>query len=245
MWFLLVALMLTGCVDHVGLYRERGKSRFLLYEPYVADLGRADRDLKDGFIFSVITDEKIVALTFDDGPSENTEKIVSTLKRLGCPATFFLVAANLSPVTVEPYRNSLFRTEVHGHTHYHSPPLGMETRFADVARARAAFASLGISPSYFRPPYGEIDAELLNALRANGLTGMLWSLDSLDWNHLSGNDLVDRVVSNIRNGDIILCHETSWTADVLEKIITGIRAKGFNIVQLEYLLTFLKSPSPQ
>ena len=78
----------------------------------------------------------------------------------------------------------------------------------------------------------------------NDLTGILWSLDSLDWTELKGDKLAGRVVSNVQSGDIVLFHETPWTAEELEVIISGIRGNGFKIVPLEYLLWFPKGPSP-
>ena len=204
---LMMILLLGGCAGG-----DRRTGRFLLYEQYRTDLSRLGSGLKDAFVFSVITDKKVVTITFDDGPSKSSDKILSTLKRLDTPATYFLVAANVTLENFSPYRDALFGTELHGYLHSNFLSLDRESSFAQVSRARTAFATLGIKPEYFRPPYGNITVDLKDALRANNLTGILWSLDSLDWNHLAGDKLVQRVVSNVTNGDIILFHETPWTA---------------------------------
>jgi peptidoglycan/xylan/chitin deacetylase (PgdA/CDA1 family) len=243
----IIVLYLTGCAGIDGKIKDAGKGkpcRFLLYDQYTDYLGRKDMSLKDAFVFSVQTEEKIVSITFDDGPSGSSEKILSTLKRLDCPAAFFLIAGNIGPDNIEQYRDPLFETYIHGYSHDNFSTYDREKCFAEVRKARIAFETLGIKSKYFRPPYGAINNDLKDALKENNLTGILWSLDSLDWAKLVGGTLLDRILSNIQNGDIILFHETPWTAIELENIIAGIRDKGFTIVPLNYLLKFPKCLSP-
>jgi peptidoglycan-N-acetylglucosamine deacetylase len=244
---LIFAIVLTGCAGPGIKTKEAGKAkpnRFILYDQYADYLGRKDMSLKDAFVFSVLTEEKIVAITFDDGPSRSSEKILAVLKKLDCPAAFFLVAGDIDSCNIEQYRGPLIETYIHGYAHDNFSTYDKEKCFTEVRRACIVFEMLGIKPKYFRPPYGAINDDLKNALKENNLTGILWSLDSLDWAELSGDKLADRVVSNVQNGDIVLFHETPWTAEELDKIISGIRGKGFRIVPLEYLLKFPKSPPP-
>jgi peptidoglycan-N-acetylglucosamine deacetylase len=239
---------LSGCTGSGVNLVEQGKAKpdaFLLYDQYADYLGRKDIKLKDAFIFAVSSPEKIVAITFDDGPSANSGKILSILKKLECPAAFFLVAENMNSENIEQYRDPLFETYIHGYTHENYTVYDKEKCFTEVEKARNVFESLGIKSEYFRPPYGAFNDNLREALAENKLTGILWSLDSLDWAGLSDSDLSRRVISNVRAGDIILFHETPWTPDELERIVTGIREKGFRIVSLKYLLQFPKCPSPE
>ena len=246
-YLFMIVFILTGCAGNYSKIREPDKGRpcrTFLYDQYTDYLGRKDKDLKDAFVFSVHTEEKIVAITFDDGPSNNSEKILSTLKDLDCPAAFFLIAGNIRIDNIEQYRNPLFETGIHGFTHDNFSTYDEEKCFAEVGRAFNAFEAFGIKPEYFRPPYGAISDDLKNALKDNNLTGILWNFDSLDWTKLSGEKLLERVLANIQNGDIVLFHETPWTAKELKNIIAGIRDKGFTIVPLNYLLKFPKCPSP-
>ena len=246
-WLVIIVLYLTGCAGIDGKIMDAGKGkpcRFLLYDQYTDYLGRKDMSLKDAFVFSVLTEKKIVAITFDDGPSRSSEKILSILKRLDCPAAFFLIAGNIGPDNIEQYRDQLFETYIHGYSHDNFSIYDREKCFAEVSKARIAFETLGIKSKYFRPPYGAINNDLKDTLKENDLTGILWSLDSLDWAELSGDKLASRVVSNVQSGDIVLFHETPWTAIELENIIAGIRDKGFTIVPLNYLLKSPKCPSP-
>lgn len=247
-WLVIIVLYLTGCAGIDGKIMDAGKGkpcRFLLYDQYTDYLGRKDLDLKDAFVFSVQTEEKIVAITFDDGPSGSSEKILSALIKLACPVAFFLVAGNIGLNSIDKYRDPLFEIYIHGYTHDNFSTYDKEKCFSEVGKARNAFEVFGIKLKYFRPPYGAITDDLKNALKENNLTGILWSLDSLDWAELSGDKLASRVVSNVQSGDIVLFHETPWTAIELENIIAGIRDKGFTIVPLNYLLKFPKCPSPQ
>ncbi len=244
----IVLAALNGCSWLGGKLTKEEKAeqcRFLLYDQYADYLGRKDIKLEDAFVFAVSSPEKIVAITFDDGPSANSEKILSILKKLECPAAFFLVAENMNSENIEQYRDPLFETYIHGYVHENYTTYDKEKCFAEVEKARNVFESLGIKSEYFRPPYGAFNDYLREALAENKLTGILWSFDSLDWAGLAGDDLAGRVVSNVRDGDIILFHETPWTPDELEKIVTGIRGKGFRIVPLKDLLQFPKCPSPE
>jgi|GEM_PF-2021011 peptidoglycan/xylan/chitin deacetylase (PgdA/CDA1 family) len=244
----IVLAVLNGCAWLGGKLAKEEKAepcRFLFYDQYADYLSRKDIKLKDAFVFGVSSKEKIVAITFDDGPSENSGKILSILKELECHAAFFLVAENMNFENIVQYREPLFETYIHGYSHEKYTAYDREKCFEEVEKARNVFESMGITSEYFRPPYGAFNDNLKEALAGNKLTGVLWSLDSLDWAGLSGNDLTGRVVSNVRDGDIILFHETPWTPDELERIVTGIREKGFRIVPLKYLLQFRKCPSPE
>ncbi len=246
-WLTVIVLCLSGCAGPDIKIKETGiagPNRFLLHDQYADYLGRKEMSLKDAFVFSVMSQERIVSITFDDGPSMNSEKILSILKRLECPAAFFLVAGNIGPENIGQYRDPLFETYMHGYSHDNFSTYNREKCFAEVRKARIAFETSGIESKYFRPPYGAINNDLKDSLEENDLTGILWSLDSLDWTELSGGMLAGRVVSNVQNGDIVLFHETPWTADELEEIIAGIRGKGFTIVPLEYLLMYQKGSSP-
>lgn len=244
----IIVIALTSCAGLGGKMAKPGKAeplRFLLYDQYTTYLSRKDVLLKDSFVFGVSSSEKILAITFDDGPSANSEKILSILKKLQCPAAFFLVAENMNSENIEQYRDPIFETYIHGYAHENYTTYDKGKCFAEVGRACKVFESLGIMSEYFRPPYGAFNDDLKEALAENNLTGILWSLDSLDWAGLADDGLAERVISNVKYGDIILFHETPWTPDELERIVTGIREKGFTIVPLKHLLQFPKCPSPQ
>jgi peptidoglycan/xylan/chitin deacetylase (PgdA/CDA1 family) len=241
---------LTGCVSTASrktadLSVPVKQGRFLLHDQYMVYLSRKDITLKDSFIFSVRAQENIVAITFDDGPSKNTDRILATLKNLDCPAVFFLIGDNILPETAVQYGDPLFEKCIHGYEHENVSIYDNQECLIEVGKARIVFELFGMKSQYFRPPYGAITDGLKIALNDNKLTGVLWSLDSLDWTGLANQGLVDRVVDNVYPGDIILFHETPWTADELELIVKGIREKGFRIVPLSELLHYPKTPSPK
>lgn len=141
----IAVLALTGCAGIDGKIKDADNikpTRFLLYDQYTTYLGRKDIKLKDAFVFGVSSNEKIVAITFDDGPSANSEKILSILKRLECPAAFFLVPENMNPEDVEQYRDPLFETYIHGFKHENFTTYDKEKCFAEVGRACKVFESL-------------------------------------------------------------------------------------------------------
>ncbi len=218
---------------------------FSLYEPYRVFLAGEDKDLVQAFAFRADTDEKIVALTFDDGPTAHARQITATLEGHACPATFFLIAGRLDEANLAAYDHELFEVGIHGYEHRKFTIYDRETSHDQIHRARQAMQGLGLFPRYFRPPYGVINGDLKDALQTEGLSGILWSLDSLDWNSLAGEDLVKQVTSGLCPGTIVLLHECPATAKALPGIIEGIRAQGFHIVPLESLLYHPRHPFPE
>lgn len=95
----------------------------------------------------------------------------------------------------------------------------------------------GFQIKYFRPAYGIIDKDIAEILRLNNLKGIIWSLDSQDWNRFRGKKLIDNIINNIDNGDIILFHDRIDISD-LKKIIIKIKSKGFKIVSLKNLTRY-------
>lgn len=95
----------------------------------------------------------------------------------------------------------------------------------------------GFQIKYFRPANGIIDKDMAEILRLNNLKGIIWSLDSQDWNRFRGKKLIDNIINNIDNGDIILFHDRIDVSD-LKKIIIKIKSKGFKIVSLKNLTRY-------
>lgn len=231
-----------GCAIKPAPSQDTAIPGFALYDPYRVFLARQDQAVAQAFVYRARTQQKVVALTFDDGPTADARKIVDVLQENFCPATFFLIAGKVNGDNLEPYRDELFEIGLHGYEHKNFALYDRAASFDQVHFARQAMHELGFYPRYFRPPYGVIDANLQDALQTQGLAGILWSLDSFDWNNTAGGALVERVVTGASAGDIILLHECPATTEALPMIIEGIRARGFHIVPLELLLHFPRQP---
>jgi peptidoglycan/xylan/chitin deacetylase (PgdA/CDA1 family) len=184
----------------------------------------------------------LVALTFDDGPGPLSEATIAILRSAGARATFFLVGKELSgwPLLVNIPSEELTVGTVGDHTWNHVSLLGKTyaTLVSEVVSTQRAIAqTTGAPVVLFRPPYGAHDAFIDGFLQTHGLLEVLWSIDSLDSQGASPDEILARVSSGLRPGAIILMHENrSTTLHVLPSILSLIKARGFKPVSVEQLL---------
>lgn len=200
-------------------------------------------------VYFVPVREKVVALTFDDGPNEPaTSQILDALKSHQVKATFFLIGAN-----VERYPETARRIKAEGHlignhTFRHSRfDQSDATAIAqDIISGRRAIETVtGVTPLWFRPPYGINGPGMEETCRAQGMAIVGWSADANDWNPHPVEELVDSIVSQAMPGDIILLHD-GWetrpgadrrnTVAAVPLIIEKLKAQGFRFVTVPELL---------
>jgi peptidoglycan/xylan/chitin deacetylase (PgdA/CDA1 family) len=186
---------------------------------------------------------KAVALTFDDGPSEYTPRILATLRRLHVPATFFVVGNEVER------RPNLVRRELaagmdvgnHSYSHPYRPPFDRQPHLRirrEIAQGRAVLTSLGHDPTLFRPPGGTYSDYVLEAAGAVGERIVLWSVDPTDWEPgITWKQVARNVLGAVRPGSIVIMHDgggdRSATVRALPKIIRGIRKQGLRLVRVD------------
>ena len=194
----------------------------------------------------VETNEKIVALTFDDGPKPDyTEKILDILKKEGVKATFFLVGRE-----IRKHSEQAKEIVAHGHelgnhsfTHHRMIFLGYGQVVREISDTSDAIREVGYSgPILFRPPYGKKLLVLPYYLEKIGMPSITWDLQPESYPEIA-NDAgrISRyVVSEARPGSIVLLHvmNKSRTAsiDAVEGIIDGLRKRGYSFVTVSELL---------
>ena len=195
--------------------------------------------------------KKIIALTFDDGPSRQTRRIVSRLLRFDAGATFFQTGnafrSRHQPIGRYERRHGL---TLGSHTTTH-PDLGKLSRRAqrrEILRgARAITRRGGPYPRLFRPPYDSYNADTLYALRDLGMRIVLQTVDTQDWHDLATRKtIVQRALQGVRPGGIILMHDgggdRTETVAALPRIIKALHAQGYRLVNVPTLLR--ENPPP-
>ncbi|MCL2356003.1 MAG: polysaccharide deacetylase family protein [Defluviitaleaceae bacterium] len=189
----------------------------------------------------------MVALTFDDGPAAHTEHIVNLLEYHDARATFFVVGRRL-----EARRDIVFEAgnEIANHTFHHQIMTAMRDD-ADIiydiqAGSRAIYALIGESPPIVRPPGGAVNNRVARVAGETGYALVMWSIDTLDWRDRNANVIYQRIMSNVREGDIILLHDTHrTTALAMERVIPRLIEEGFQLVTVSELLHYTYgSPEP-
>ncbi|MHB8657745.1 MAG: polysaccharide deacetylase family protein [Solirubrobacteraceae bacterium] len=196
------------------------------------------------------TRRRLVALTFDDGPSPYTPQIVSVLARMRTPATFFVVGQQL-PLFAAGVHDELRHGFVIGdHTENHPWMIQLRpaAQLAQITDVAAQLHHLGApAPLLFRPPYGAYDQVTLGILHRLGMLGVMWSVDPGDWRRPGTRAIVSGVLSAVHPGSIVLMHDgggdRTQTVAALPSIIRGLRRRGYRLVSVPQLMA-IDPPAP-
>lgn len=182
----------------------------------------------------------MVALTFDDGPlPEPTNKILDIFKTYNAHATFFVIGELAIAFPEILQRAVSLGCQIGNHTYTHpklaeiSPQevLSQINSTDDVIKK-----ALGKYPSIMRPPYGN-RSKSVDALMNTPL--ILWSLDTLDWEHLNANTTADIVLGSVKDGDIVLMHDIyDPTVEAVSVIVPELIERGFQLVTVEELARY-------
>ncbi len=192
---------------------------------------------QDGFIE---VEQKKVALTFDDGPSENpeiTNRLLDELNTRGVKATFFLLGVNAekNPETVKRIAEEGHLLGNHSYSHINIEQASDEEVIADFQKSREVIEEItGVKLEFLRPPYGIWREELEEVI---GLVPVMWSVDPLDWNTDNVEKIVNKVVTDTEENDIILMHDSSESSiEAAICIIEHLTEAGFEFVTVDELL---------
>ncbi|MDR1136002.1 MAG: polysaccharide deacetylase family protein [Clostridiales Family XIII bacterium] len=191
-------------------------------------------------------EKPMVALTFDDGPSKFTPRIIELLAQSEGRATFCVVGGR-----VEAYSDTIKQavaqgSEVIGHSWDHKQftrLTGDELRFEISATNKAIYNVTGIMPTMYRPPYGSVNSAVSAISQEMGMSIVNWSIDTLDWKKRKSNSVYNAIMSKVTDGSIVLCHDLyGSTADAMERVIPELTAQGYQLVTLSELFSFSKEP---
>ena len=165
--------------------------------------------------------------------NEDTQTLIDILEKFHVKTTFFVVGdwAEKYPESVKALHDAGHEVMSHSNHHDHFNSLSADQIVADVTASNERIAAAsGVTPTLIRCPYGEYDDHVISAVRSLGMEPIQWDVDSLDWKDYGEQNIIDTILENksLRNGSIILCHNgAKYTADALEKIITGLQEKGY------------------
>ncbi|WP_329453978.1 polysaccharide deacetylase family protein [Streptomyces sp. NBC_01497] len=170
-----------------------------------------------------------VGLTFDDGPSGQTNSLLGALTQNGLRATMFNEGQYAATYTAQVRAQVAAGMWVGNHTwdHPHMTQLSQADMDSQISRTQQAIANAGGgTPKLFRPPYGETNSTLKSVEGKYGLTEIIWDVDSQDWNGAS-TDAIVQAVGRLTNGQVILMHD--WPANTLAavpRIAQTLSSKG-------------------
>jgi len=170
-----------------------------------------------------------VALTFDDGPNSNTSTLLNVLKNAGVRASFFNIGTNAknNPSLVAAEQAAGMWIGNHSWTHPHLTQLSSAQMASEISQTQQAIQQVtGSAPRLFRPPYGETNATLRSVESQYGLTEVLWSVDSQDWNG-AGTSQIVQAAGTLQAGGVILMHDGYQSTNAaIPQIVSNLAGRG-------------------
>lgn len=188
-------------------------------------------------VVSTIDPEKpVVAITFDDGPSQYTKEIIKTLKENDCNATFFVLGNK-----VEAYQDVIRESikngnEIGNHSYNHKwlSRLSKEKIMEQINKTQDILQqTVNYTPTHLRPTYGSVNQRIKNTTK---LSITLWTIDTKDWKLKNVDRIVERAIKDIEDGDIILMHDIfERSSEALKKLIPLLKEQGYQLVTISEL----------
>jgi len=213
---------------------------------YMSLLVWGSMDIRAGFYMPVTcqvpTQQKVVALTFDDGPlPQFTPQVLDILQAHQVPAAFFCIGKNI------PGNEGLLkRAHEEGHLignhsyshHFWFDLFGAGRMLEELQQTDTHVQQVtGQRPLFFRPPYGVTNPNLSKAVRKGGYFPLGWNIRSLDTVIKEEGTLLERITGKLQPGSIILLHDSAAvTVQVLPALITYLHNNGYTIERIDKLL---------
>ncbi|KAL2436427.1 hypothetical protein ABEF95_009821 [Exophiala dermatitidis] len=225
---------------------------YIIYKPSAWLISHFQRRWPD-VLFHLSTDQKIAALTIDDGPSCHTRKIQAVLDAHGAKATFFIIGSHIPGHEETLHQMILNGHELANHAMYDEPSRSLSTvqltrQIKDVdAQLDQIYESVRCRRrrhKYFRPGSGFFTAQMRRTASSLGHRIVLGDIYPHDaqipfWRLNSRH-----ILSMVRPGGIIVCHDRKWTPPMLSVVLPELRKRGYRVVTVTELLS-LESGSRQ
>ncbi len=193
-----------------------------------------------------VKNKKVIALTFDDGPTPGyTDKILKILRKYNVKATFFVIGSKAQKYPSLVRREANYGHEIANHTYTHPKisKLSFKAYKTEMKKTQNVVKKItGSTPVLMRPPYGDLNESATRYTQKLGFKMILWSWDqdTRDWSHPGVNTIVKKVLNNASSGDIVLFHDNNTTmgqtASALETIIPELKRRGYSFVTVSELL---------
>ncbi|WP_100371838.1 polysaccharide deacetylase family protein [Bacillus sp. FJAT-45037] len=178
----------------------------------------------------ILTEDRFVVLTFDDGPTRLLEPILDILLSEQIPAMFFWQTRLLH--YKRPWRRVIEEGHVigtHTITHPNLQKLSLLEQRRELMRSKELIETYtGQTVRYFRPPFGQYNDQTLDIADELGLKTIMWDVASFDWILKAEPErIIQHVIEQIEDGSIILLHELKQTLIVLPMLIKQLKDKGY------------------
>ena len=186
------------------------------------------------------TGNKVIALTFDDGPGPYTAHLLDILDQYGARATFFLIGSKVSgqASVVRSIQARGHQLGNHSWSHPELNKVSAEQLASEIDQTNNAIKqAVGTKPNIIRPPYGAFNRAVLEQFRQRGMSAVVWSVDTRDWADRNSEIVCSRAVAGARNGAVILMHDIHQTSvNAVPCILDSLKQQGYSFVTVQNLI---------
>lgn len=187
---------------------------------------------------------KCVALSFDDGPVADTERLLRILNSRNAKATFYPVGENVQRYPEITRAAALTGHQIGNHTwdHPNLTTLSEAEIKSQLSRADEVIEEVtGEKPSTLRAPYGAHNATVREAAQRPLVH---WSVDPRDWDHRDSEQTIEHITEETRPGDVVLMHDIhTTTVDAVPGVLDGLEERGFHFVTVDQLFEHSELPA--
>lgn len=192
-------------------------------------------------IYSVETDEKKVAITFDAAwTNQDTQQLIEILKKHNAKATFFIVGewADKFPESVKAFHEAGHTIANHSDTHKAFSKCSRDEIKEEIVNCNKKLETItGEKVNLIRAPSGDYTNQSIEIAKNLGMHTVQWDCDSLDYTKISVDEIVNRVVNGSKKGSIILFHNgVENTAPALDQVLTELSKQGYSFVSVDDLI---------
>lgn len=194
-------------------------------------------------IYSVETEQPVVALTFDAAwGDEDLDDILSILAAHQAKATFFVSGdwVDKYPDAIQAIHAAGHELANHGTNHKHMPQLSEEAMRTEIIEChQRVYALTGVNMTAFRAPYSDWSDSVVAAAKSCGYSSINQNVDSVDWKDYGVESIIQTVMEDpdLGNGAIILLHNGStYTRDALDELLTQLEKNGYTFETISNLI---------
>jgi len=182
---------------------------------------------------------KMIAITFDDGPSIRTKEIVDLLDELEIKATFFVLGCNVKnyPDELKYINDHHHEIGNHSYSHPNFKKLSLQEGLDEINQTQEiVYQTIQRYPRIFRFPYGAVNQDVLKKTK---LPTILWNADSLDWQCCDTKTIIQKIKQEAKENGILLFHDFKYfNQTAIATIVRDLKKEGYTFVTISELLGF-------
>ena len=187
-------------------------------------------------VYDSTKEPPLVALTFDDGPGQYTDKLLDCLEENGAKATFYMLGQNVEKYPDIVKRMHDLGMELSNHTYDHKDltKLTQSQITEEIEKTNTLIENAaGVLPDTLRPPGGSYNEAVQNLA---GMPIVKWSIDTKDWKTKSEDQTYQCVMDSVQDGSIVLMHDIhQWSVDAALRLIPDLMEEGYKLVTVQEL----------